>query len=186
MSSEECVIKNAAPTLAGIKVANLFNYRFSNSIECVNFVKDMNDRLNKKDIYVEILKQQADFYLIYIYRKSQLSEELKRPEIKAFLLEYGYVYQGEEYYVCLQILKQRLKQNGCFPHEIGVFLGYPLRDVKAFIEKKGKGAIACGEWKVYYDVHNALHFFNKIKECREIYQRAYQSGSNIYDMTVSV
>ena len=34
-----------------------------------------------------------------------------------------------------------------FPHEISVFLGYPLKDVKCFISRRGSGYHMCGEWK---------------------------------------
>ena len=36
-----------------------------------------------------------------------------------------------------------------FPHEIGVFLGYPLEDVVGFIRHRGKCFTCCGCWKSY-------------------------------------
>ena len=38
-----------------------------------------------------------------------------------------------------------------FPHEMGAFLGYPLSDVKGFIEHEGKDFLCSGYWKVYSD-----------------------------------
>ena len=40
-----------------------------------------------------------------------------------------------------------------FPHEIGVFLGYPLDDVIGFIEHKPYYLV--GDWKVYQNVNEA-------------------------------
>ena len=34
--------------------------------------------------------------------------------------------------------QMKLKTREDFPHEIGLLLGYPLADVKAFIENEGK------------------------------------------------
>ena len=38
-----------------------------------------------------------------------------------------------------------------FPHEIGIFLGYPLADVAGFIRNKGRNCKCIGTWKVYGD-----------------------------------
>jgi hypothetical protein len=183
MGFEESIIRNAAPTLAGIKVANLYNYHFKNKSESVNFIGQINGQLNKKGIYVELMKNCGDFYLLYVYRKSQLQKEIEKPEIRQFLGEYGYTY--DDCLQCLNMLRKRIETSECFPHEIGVFLGYPIKDVKAFIEKKGKEAVMCGEWKVYYDVQEAMCFFCKLKKCKEVYAKVYHTGRSIYDMTVS-
>ena len=55
-----------------------------------------------------------------------------------------------------------------FPHEVGLFLGYPVWDVKGFIEHKGQQYKLCGYWKVYDDVPGALCKFEEydwIKKC---------------------
>ena len=38
-----------------------------------------------------------------------------------------------------------------FPHEIGVFLDYPLADVEGFIRNAGRDYLLSGYWKVYHD-----------------------------------
>lgn len=52
-----------------------------------------------------------------------------------------------------------------FPHEIGIFLGYPLDDVIGFIEHKPYYLV--GDWKVYQNVNEAksnLIYLNKQKK----------------------
>ena len=39
---------------------------------------------------------------------------------------------------CIVKLIGRLQENEGFPHEIGLFLGYPPEDVLGFIENKGE------------------------------------------------
>lgn len=92
----------------------------------------------------EIHRQSA---LVYVYRKTMLEGELKQPGVLELLERYG--YEGSEINSCLNYLKQRLLSCSCFPHEIGVFLGYPLEDVKGFIENKGQNCESCGVWKVF-------------------------------------
>ena len=183
MGFEESLIRNAAPTLAGIKTANLYNFRFKNLRECIESIHRMNKRLNQKGIYIKLMKNVKDFYLLYVYRKSKLEERIADPEVHTFLQNYGYKDSGNlaSY---IEKLKERINTEPCFPHEIGVFLGYPIEDVRDFIEKKGEGCAYCGEWKVYHDVPAAISFFCKLKKCRDVYARVYEDGRNIYDMTV--
>lgn len=60
--------------------------------------------------------------------------------------------------------KKRLNTNN-FPHEIGVFLGYPLDDVIGFIEHKPFYLV--GDWKVYQNVKEAQKQFDLFKQTKE-------------------
>ena len=76
-------------------------------------------------------------------------------------------YQTTE---CLQSLLHQLKNKmklTLFPHEIGLFLGYPAHDVAAFIKFGGKNYCLCRHWKVYHDIKNAGRKFVQIDEARE-------------------
>ena len=48
---------------------------------------------------------------------------------------------------CLARLIERLKDADEFPHEIGLFLGYPPEDVEGFIQEPN-GQKYTGIWKV--------------------------------------
>lgn len=183
MSFEESLIHNASPTLASIKVANLYNFHFATMKECARTIKHFNSVMNAKGIYIELLKRADDFYLIYVYRKSHLEEALCNPSIREFLYSIGYPKDGgSEAY--LDVMKKRLALNKEFPHEIGVFLGYPLSDVISFIETKGKGCLVCGDWKAYHDEQTARCLFGKYKHCKEVYVRTYRNGRAFYDLVV--
>ena len=56
-------------------------------------------------------------------------------------------------------LKYRFESLQKTPHEIGVFLGYPIWDVKGFIDNKGKDFKYCGTWKVYNNTDYAKIYF---------------------------
>ena len=49
----------------------------------------------------------------------------------------------------IEWLRMRLASGDGFPHEIGLFLGYPVEDVLGFIENAGQNCKCCGCWKVY-------------------------------------
>jgi len=91
----------------------------------------------------------------------------------------------------LDTLKARLKdldargRTFCFPHEIGVFLGYPLEDVLGFIENGGRNCLSCGCWKVYSNECEALKAFERYEKCRAVYQRLFASGCPLTRLTVA-
>ena len=71
-----------------------------------------------------------------------------------------------------------------FPHEIGIFLEYPLMDVKGFLEHNGADYIYSGYWKVYTDEYNAVRKFREYDLVREFAIRAVASGKKIREIVV--
>lgn len=65
----------------------------------------------------------------------------------------------------LSCLIGRLRNNADFPHEVGLFLGYPPEDVRGFIENRASGFKLIGCWKVYGDVDAARKKFESFESC---------------------
>lgn len=180
---ENGVVTNCAPTLAGMKSANLFSYRYVSRAEVFRELNDINNKLNARGVYVEALLWRKESVLIYAYRKTFLERDLQQEGARQLLMTYG--YWDCEVESCLLRLKERLTGYDCFPHEIGIFLGYPLEDVIGFINHKGQDCKLCGMWKVYGNVSEAGKLFQKLKKCSDIYIRVFQEGRSITQMTVS-
>ncbi|MDD6639300.1 MAG: DUF3793 family protein [Lachnospiraceae bacterium] len=176
------LIEHCAPTLAGLKSANLFRYFFDSEEDTEREIEEVNRLLNGRGVYVEALQWVEKAVLIYTYRFSHLQRELNNPEAEEMLLYYG--YPGNDITNCITHLKTRLLSDTCFPHEIGIFLGYPLEDVKGFIVNKGKNCKCCGLWKVYGDETDKIQQFHKLKKCTEIYQQVFAEGRKLEQMTV--
>lgn len=176
------MISQCSPTLAGIKVGNLFTYATDNEFELTKQIIKMNEILSIKGVVFKILRFFNGKALIYVYRKKQLEKELKKTEIQQFLIENGY----EDFSIngTLDILKTHLEKSD-FPHEIGIFLGYPLADIKAFIHNKGMNYKCVGCWKVYTDECSAKKIFAKYQKCRDIYTKKYAEGFDILKLTVA-
>lgn len=179
----EFLVKHCAPTLAGLKVGNLFNCRFEDANEFKKIVAKRSVFLNQKGVYITILRIGRNSALIYVYRKSQLEKILNSHEIKEFLIKFGY----NEFSItkCLSKLKNHLKTEE-FPHEIGIFLGYPLHDVKGFIKHKGANCTCCGHWKSYSDEKIARKTFAKYDKCTAVYCKKIQQGFDINRLVVAV
>ncbi|HHY82031.1 MAG TPA: DUF3793 family protein [Clostridiales bacterium] len=86
-------------------------------------------------------------------------------EVRCFLENMGYKsFEPED---CIQRLRQRFRIDGSFPHEIGIFLGYPFEDVIAFIKNKGRNYLLNGYWKVYSNVTRAIEIFMEYDNARK-------------------
>lgn len=176
------LIGNCAPTLAGLKSANLFRYRYRDADTVLAELSEVNRLLNERGVYVEALCWEPNAVLVYAYRRSHLERELQGEQAREILNRYCYPLGELE--GSLAFLKKRLKGYTCFPHEIGIFLGYPPEDVKGFIENRGKNCQYCGLWKVYGNAQERRKLFCKLQKCSEVYLRVFAEGRELTQMTV--
>ena len=61
------------------------------------------------------------------------------------------------------------------PHEVGVFIGYPLKDVKGFMEKLPRTPVHRGDWTVFGDASESL-------EKMSLYRKAEAFAGKILDV----
>ena len=181
--SEEIFVHYCSPTLAGIKTANLFSCRFADEKEMRDSVRRLNVALVKKGIRVLPLRYRDGCALIYAYRPSKLSQDLQQADACSLLEKRGYTFGAPER--CIIQLMQRLADGGEFPHEIGLFLGYPPEDVSGFIENRAQGCKLTGCWKVYGNEEKARMTFAKYKKCTDVYTAQFAVGRSVDRLTVA-
>ena len=186
---ETVMIEQCAPVLAGLKPAGLFRYETRDCADLARRVQSWNRQLGGKGLSVRVLKgcARTHLYLVYVYRKNRLRALLAEPQVREFLYRDGYVLpqQPEDYQPLLNQLSRRLCCGADFPHEIGVFLGYPLPDVVGFIENEGRNFTCCGCWKAYGDPAAAQQHFAQLNKCTAVYLRLFHSGTPITRLTVA-
>lgn len=189
---EQELIEHCSPTLASIKAASLFTYTYKSLKELHVRVVYWNSKMKRKGITFDILSENVGVNkaLIYVYRRADLEKILNREDIKNFLLQQGYLADdGINVSVnCENIilqLKKKFEKSNQFPHEIGIFLEYPIGDVKGFIENHGCNCICTGYWKVYCNEEEAEKTFRKYKKCRDIYMKLWINGRSVMQLTVA-
>jgi len=180
---EESLVEFCYATLAGLKSGSLFSCQFASQEAALDAVRLWNDELSGKGVCLIPLRLREGRALIYVFRRTMLARELKRPEVVDFLTAYNYDRQDTGF--ALRHLKSRCLECEEFPHEIGVFLGYPLEDVKGFIANKGKNCKCTGCWKVYCDADGAEQIFARYKKCHDTYMRLWRQGKSVRQLTVS-
>lgn len=182
MLIEKMIIRHCSPTLASIKTGNLFSIKFDKIEVLKNEIKLLKKTIKNSGVRIKLLKTNENCALIYVYRNSLLKNEVEKSETKIFLKENG--YKKTNIKNLLNTLEKRVQSNSGFPHEIGIFLGYPLSDVKAFIKNKGKNYNCTGYWKVYENPNESLEKFALFDKCTKDYQTYYNSGKSIRQLTI--
>lgn len=170
---------HGAPIIKGIKIANLITV----STEEICSIDKV---LQGTNISYRVLKTGDETVILYLYREKELEKYVFSTDVSEFLRVHGYTKQSLD--EMLDRLSDRimLHKNGKaeFPHEIGIFLGYPLMDVKGFLENSGENFSYVGYWKVYHDVQGALKLFQRYDEEREKTVREIILGKTIREIAV--
>ena len=180
---ERALIEYCSATLASLKAGSLFNEAFQTEEELSLQLAMWNRCLTGKGIRLFVLRKSRNHALIYVYRRNGLRRILARPEIAGFLAGYG--YRDFEVDAALQRLRKRMTESDDFPHEIGVFLDYPLGDVIGFIANGGRNFKCAGCWKVYCDECGCRAAFARYRKCRDVYMRLWQNGRSVWQLTVA-
>ena len=173
-----------SPTLAGLKTGSLFSCPYSSQKMIIKEIREFNQKLTQKGIRIIPVHISDKRALIYVYRPEKLKEDFSDETTQIILKCEGYDCTNPSQCICRLI--QKLQSAPDFPHEIGLFLGYPAEDVKGFIENKAACSKCSGCWKVYGDEQAARILFKKYKKCTEIYCRKWKSGVAVEQLTITI
>ena len=169
---------HCAPILSGSKAANIMTVTV-HEFDRIGYL------LQGTEIRYRFLKTKGDKGILYLEKR--LRQYLEQEEIQEFLSEYGY----DEVNIAkmLNLLSKRIQmyndQDAVFPHEIGVFLEYPLGDVKGFLANEGKNFMYSGYWKVYQDLQGAVRRFTQYDMERELTIQALMQGKTIREIVLA-
>ncbi len=171
---------HCAPILSGSKAANIMTVTV-HEFDRIGYL------LEGTGIRYRFLKTKGDKGILYLYREKRLRQYLEQEEIQGFLSEYG--YDQVDIAKMLNLLSKRIQmyndQDAVFPHEIGVFLEYPLGDVKGFLANEGKNFMYSGYWKVYQDLQGAVRRFTQYDMERELTIQALMQGKTIREIALA-
>lgn len=174
------IANQCAPVLAGVKPSNMLVLENKHIRDVVRVLEGTG--LSWRCLYAG---EEKNIWLLY--RKEAMEEIVGGKEQMLFLKEWGYKEDTLER--MLIKFSQRFRQyrkdkNLPFPHEMGVFLGYPMADVKGFIKYEGKNYLYCGYWKVYENVEERKELFRTYEEIRKVFVEEARKGKNLWQITM--
>ncbi len=180
--SDQYILQHCSPTLAGLKTANLFSVVIDEDSDINEEIRRLNKLLRGKGLCAIPVRKTDNNVLIYLYRPDYLKRDLSSPDAVEILEEKG--YECDNANRCIVQLIEHLSKDGSFPHEIGLFLGYPPCDVRGFMNSPKKGVKCSGVWKVYGNKEQAEKTFSRYKKCTEVYCRCYEQGRSLDQLIV--
>lgn len=170
---------NCMPTLLHIKPANLLQVNKRRYIYAKELVHIIDNYARMHGCASFLIYENDLFVSLLVYNRQMLNAVLTNKEIEQYLAVCGYsmttnrienalVKLMESYgeyfnYKCKSDLPDDCRN---FPHEIGLLLGYPLKDVEGFIKNRGLNYLLCGYWKVYHDKERAKKIFEEYDRAR--------------------
>ena len=175
---EKSMAYHLAPAMLGIKPACLMSME-KNKDGLEENVELFNSRAYTKGMKLTVLCECKSRKLLFLYNEKLLSDQ--------FQLVIGVFHRFHFIQTVLvrrphqlERLSGRISASEDFPHEIGLFLGYPVDDVTGFIQNKGRNYLLCGYWKVYSDENRARRIFSNYDKCRNYLCNKLAQGESIY------
>ena len=181
---ERSLIWHCAPVLAGLRPASMVCLPLDAAGEMEHCLEKLAQEFAGSGLYLTVLRRREGRMLLYLCRRAGMEALLAVPELRRFLERYGYAPELD-LDGALERLRRRLGEEEEFPHEIGVFLGYPLGDVEGFIRNGGRHCACAGCWKVYCNVQETQRLFARFQRCREVYCRLWRQGRSLRQLTVA-
>ena len=174
------LVLQCAPFLKGIKAACMTNVERK-------FIRMLGNILKGTGISYRVLAVKNERCLVFFCRREEFARYLEQSEVRQFLEAYG--YQCRDIDAVLQRLSARICQYSVedisFPHEIGAFLDYPIKDVEGFIQNEGRDYLLAGYWKVYHNPAGAQMLFHAYDQARISAVNEYLTGKPIQEIAVS-
>lgn len=181
---EKYLLYNLSLVIAGVKPAVTItvkknNYKLYNNWDtlCRSFIENL--ELN----FIE-LRESINSIIVMIYDKSILESILTSEDNIEFLNNLGYPNSSS---ICdyINTLKIRYEKYNC-PHELGLFLGIPIEDVKDFMECTTKKCLLCKYWKVYNDSNTAQKTFNTYDKIKDYTMKNILKGDSSVNLVLSI
>ncbi|MHB1407046.1 MAG: DUF3793 family protein [Desulfitobacteriaceae bacterium] len=142
------VTERIGATLAGAKPAEILTFPLNKGqIRSADWERSRASFLAQRLLGLREIRKANGTEQVFFYHGDALDEALTHQPHLNFLQGQGYPlhYKREDY---LDLLIAKL-QGENFPHEIGLFLGYPLKDVLGFMGHPALKLVKTRGWKVY-------------------------------------
>lgn len=126
-----------------------------------------------------VFHKSPDRETVLFYRPDSLENCLKQQNHIGFFLSLGYpVAQGLD--ACLNLLRRRFQQ-AC-PHEIGLILGIPLKDVLGFMGLSDLPLTCRKEWCIYGNPDESMRIMECFAQNRSIVEKHLASGITCHEI----
>jgi hypothetical protein len=173
------LLVEAAPIFGRLKPAMLIRISGCSFVEDVRhdhlFCRHQSELADVLGLEHRILVQSASGVLVFFYDPVLLMETLSDPQNRQFLVSRG-CGATPSLTIDLAWLENRFHSfSNAFPHEIGLFLGYPLKDVEGFVRRGHPVDLGRSTaWRVFGDPETSLALMERFRASRERLRKQLQ------------
>ncbi len=162
------LIESIGATLIGVKPASLISVR---SVECLKLCHTC--FACGGVVAFATVKRTGEKTQLFFYHRDCLQSVLSDVQTRYCLTHMGYPKQGTaDQYVRQLIQKMR---GTDFPHEAGLFFGYPCKDVRGFMGAPIPYRKTLG-WRMYGDTRISEMLYNRYRNARGFVRAMLQAS----------
>lgn len=170
------VLINISATLYGLKPASLLTFSRRVDRDSISlWDKYKTDIVLEQNLEFIELKRDHNNLVVLFYNRYNLTTQVFDRKHLRFLERFG--YSGD---MTVDEMLNHLKERyhcSC-PHEIGIFLGIPLKDVLGYLQLIPLECSYCGYWKVYGNPEKTKKLFQKLRNARHDVINLIYSGED--------
>lgn len=167
---------NCAPLLSGYRIS-IFLVIPDNQVEkSLKLIGDMG-------LVTQMLYKRNGKNGVLIFKERELKRYMQNTDVKELLLKLGYYsdFFGDILAEFSKRYQNYADNEKNFPHELGIFLGYPIEDVIGYLENLGANYLCAGYWKVYKDASFKQEIFKRIQQSQQDMLDNLLCGINFMD-----
>lgn len=169
-------LRYSSHTVCGIKPASLFTVSSEDFSDCI--FKNWKTVADNEKLSISVFEISCKTKMVFIYNTKWIKRIISESFVCTYLEGKGYPPSHDTEKI-LEELFLRLKERKSFPHEVGIFLGYPPEDVVKFEENQGKFCKYCGYWKSYCNPEEAKKCCDRYRLCSQMCTQWFDEGYSI-------
>ena len=164
-----CLFCSKVATVAcGIKPAEIISVKIDDYLKCTQIKDHINSR---------IIWKTNDILKVLLYNQECLTHILENPNASCILGDLGYPIDSG-FKTIIDELIHRLRQKKEFPHEIGIFLGYPLKDVCGYMGLNTLTLTKTMGWQMYGDTADSEKIYYQRKYFQQSIEKLLKSAKS--------
>lgn len=176
---------HTAPTVQGLKPATLICPGAA-SRDLEQALVECEPRLfSAFGVRIASFRNRADSLLLLIYNPLLLENALAAEEVASLLADAGYEIPTASVEPLFAHLRRKCACKA-FPHEIGVFLGYPPADVRRFMSEGGRGCRNAGCWKSFGSNQAAADCSVRYRKAKLLAAQMIVGGADLGEMAAGL
>lgn len=135
---------------------------------------------DRKISFYKISENRGRMAVLLFYEK-KMKEYFADDSVRKLLSSLGYsagnLYDFMEHFA--KRYEEFLQKGNTFPHEMGIFLGYPPEDVIGYLENAGNNYLCAGYWKVYENAQEKRRMFSQFDWAQSVLVSLILQGKSL-------